>query len=278
MSYDEIRILKQRRDYFAQWINRQKQAQHIVPFVQSNIESTEWAIDALSKKPDDAGPIPSPGLAEQFREENDYIKQVIPMMPSYDVGTAIGSTAAATTAASDVYAFVTRIGDLDTPGAREYSDTYTKRYVDLQERQDRQSRTRELVSRLGNPKTLKRFDRASEAHAAWKAATGERTAAANEMRNLIYGIKGDLFCMAAKWQRENMTWQKMAERLARGGPGSPDAHQLLCLEPKHGRLVDLLSDPAKDREGQAAIDLKHVWIQVLDHVYALLTLTKLRTP
>lgn len=277
MRADEIESLERRRKYLDEWVRRHKEAQRIVPFVQSNLESTNWAILALTNEPKEADEMPQPEFAKQFNEENDYIEQVVPMMPHYDVNMAMASTAVTSASSSDVYLHVATIGDLGTEAARQYSDFYTRKYVDLQQKQKRQSRTRALVSRLGNRQTLDRFDRASAAYSAWRAGSAERTAAANEMRNLIYGIKGDLFEAASKGATENMTWQKMAERLAKGGPGSPDAQQLLRLQTKNSKLIGDLSAPAKDREGQASVDLNHLWIRVIDHAYALLTLADVET-
>jgi len=277
MNSDEIESLEWRRKHFDEWLARHKEAQRIVPFVRSNLEVTEWAIEALSNRPAEAEQVADPGFAEQFNEENEYIRQVVPMMPLYDADVAIGSTAVTSISSSDVFVHVAEIGGLGTPATIEYSDVYTARYIELQESQERQSRARGLVSRLGNPKTLERFDRAVTAHASWRAGTVGRTTVANEMRNLVDGIKGDLFQAASKWPRENMTWQRMAERLARGGPESLDAHQLSHLEAKHSRLIDLLSGTLKDREGRASVDLEHVWTQILDHLYSLLTLANLST-
>ena len=272
MNPDDIGSLEWRRDHLAQWLSRHKKAQCIVPFVQSNLEVTEWQIQALSNIPQEAGGMPDPGFAKKFKEENRYIESTVPLMPDYDPEVAVGSTAVTALSSSDVFTYVVRIGDIGTPAAEKYAEAYTAGYLELQEKQSRQTRTRELIVQLRNPQTLGRFDRALEGVTAWKAGTGGRTAAANEIRNLMYGIKGDLFSAARKWPDENMTWRRLAERLARGGRSSPNIEQVVQLEAKHNELVGLLSGPVKDREGESLVDLKHLWTRVLDHAYALLTL------
>ena len=89
-------------------------------------------------------------------------------------------------------------------------------YHELQESQQRTKDVRTLISQLGNPQTLERFDRANKSISMFKADATPKTSAAVEIRTLIDGVKGDLFNLARNWPEENMSWEVMVERLGKG--------------------------------------------------------------
>ena len=103
----------------------------------------------------------------------------------------------------------------------------------------------------------------------FKAGTTPKTSTAVEIRTLIDGVKGDLFNLARKWQKENMSWEEMVERLARG---EIEKQELLDQKKVHSSLISRLSDVLKDREGGSITNIENIWIQVLDHLYVLLNL------
>jgi len=94
------------------------------------------------------------------------------------------------------------------------------------------------------------------------------------MRNLLYGIKGELFNRARKQPQENMTWGKMAQRLAKGVQGGNEQQILLKEEAKYTSLNDFLSPTAKGRDASSSMNLEHAWTQLLDHIYTVLGLIK----
>jgi hypothetical protein len=98
------------------------------------------------------------------------------------------------------------------------------------------------------------------------------------MRNLLDGIRGDLFKLARKWPKENMTWQKMAERLAKGGSTGVECQELIRQERNRSSLISRLSDILKDRETGSLTNLDNVWTQVMDHIYTVLAVCRRESP
>ena len=275
MKSEGINKLNSRRVYLNEWLDQHKKAQEVVPFVQRNLEFTEWEIEALNNTPDEADKIPLPDLSAKLDQENKFIKKAFPMIPAYDMIIVGDATAVSTSSSTDVYAFVSSVGDIGTPKAVEYSETYTAKYQELQSAHKRSDQVRRLLSGLTSPETTVRFDRASHAYNATRAGTAERTSAANEIRNLLYGVKGDLFKKARSWPNENMTWKKMANRLSKGRPGSTEHQQVLDQATNHSHLIGRLSDISKDREAGSTTNLDNVWAKVLDHLFIVLTLVKI---
>ncbi len=98
---------------------------------------------------------------------------------------------------------------------------------------------------------------------------GSESAAAAEMRTLLDGVKGALYSKARSNPNENMTWDDMAKRLAKRNT----EEAIIAREGKRrSSLYSQLSDIFKDR-GSALPTLTHLWTQVLDHVFTVLSLT-----
>ena len=133
-----------------------------------------------------------------------------------------------------------------------------------------------MIERLGNPNTIERFEKAVHAYSTYKSGIGERTSAANTIRNLIAGVQGTLFEKSRKQPKENMTWGKMGSRLARIVPNSENYPEFIRQNEVRTRLISSLSDIVKDREGGAATNLDFVWTRVLDHLFVTLSLLGLR--
>jgi len=270
-----LRKLREKRNYLMLWLERVRKAQEVIPFVHRDLELTDWEIAALENSPEEADEIAVVGLSDIMDDELAFWKVNVSMMPPYDVRAVSSSSAYSTSGTASFYSFVSRIGDLDVPGAAEYSGKYTVGYQDLQQRQDREGEVRRLIETIGNPQTLERFDRTSAAYHGAQTGTAERTSAAFEMRTLLDGIQGDLFEKARSRPGENMTWATMAQRLAKGGQGSVAEKGIRNQENPRSSLIDRLSRIGKDREGSAVTDLGHIWTQLLDHVYAVLGLAQL---
>jgi hypothetical protein len=94
------------------------------------------------------------------------------------------------------------------------------------------------------------------------------------MRNLLGGVEGDLFQLARSKDKENMTWELMIERLAKGVPKGHEYRELISQIAFRSTLVSRLSDVLKDREAGSENDIGHLWTQVLDHIHTILGLLK----
>jgi len=275
MRDEWLRKLRERRDYLKLWLERMKKAREAVPLVHRNLQTTEWEISALENAPEEADEIAAVDPSTALDQDFDYWRTNVPMMPDLDLKAVESSTGISASGTVSVYEYVSRVGDLQTPSAIDYSRKYTAAYQELQQEQDRPSEVRSLIAKLGNPQTLERFNRASAAYYAAASGTAERTAAAMEMRTLLDGIKGALFERARRHPRENMTWRKMAERLTKGHKGGPEETEVRNQEKSRSSLIERLSQIAKDREGGSLTNIDHVWTQLLDHIYTVLSLLSL---
>ena len=271
---EEIKNLEAELAHLSEWMDGLKEANKAIPEVQKQIELIQWKLDVLKNTPEDADEIPfNPPSAEA-----SYLrtKANLPLMPKYNLGNIANSTSGTISSSSDYYSYVTRIGDLQAPKAFEFSKTYTGLYQNIQQTQHRQTIVKQMIERLGNPNTIERYDIAFNAYSIFKSGIGERTSAAMAIRTLLDGVQGTLFTKARKQAKENMTWEKMGNRLAGITPSSDNHKDFILQYAKRSRLISSLSDIGKDREGGAATNLDHIWTQVLDHLFVTLSLLGLR--
>lgn len=266
---NNIKRLEAKKEHLVTWLDRYRKAQEVAPLVQMNLELTEWEIQALSNRPSEAHEIPLMGLNQRITQDCEYLTRSLPLIPDYNPTGLMNSTAIAMSGSATVYQYVARVGDLNTPQAVSYSQKFTGLYHDIQISQERPRAVRDLITKLNNPQTIQRFDRAQNVYNAARIGTGSRTGAATDMRTLLDGIQGDLFDRARKHKKENMTWGEMASRLAKG---DQEKQELEGQENVRSSLISRLSTILKDREGGSVSNLENVWTQVLDHIYVTLSL------
>lgn len=271
MSSDEIKPLRKIQAYLAEWLAKFRKAQELVPFVQRNLEITEWELNVFENSPAESDEIARPDLTEAYEQRLIHIESAIPDLPEFDPSQFVSTLAYTTSSSSDVFTYVSRVGDLDTPDAVDFSRQYTAEYDQIQKKQDREAEVGKLIIERTSPGSHERFERAKVALAAERAQVAERTATGNEVRNLLLGLKGDLFEKARKWDKENMTWPVMARRLAKGGEDSDEATELTNQGHVHAALLDRLASVAKDREVGSLTNLDFIWTETLDHLFVVLS-------
>jgi hypothetical protein len=264
--------LEETIDHLEKWLDRCRKANAAAPYVQRTLETLRWEAEVFNDRPDIADEIPLGDLSATFGRQHQHLTEALPMMPEYDASKVSMGTAVATSASATTYTYITRVGSLPNQEARDYATQHTSAYRQLQDSHDRPQEVRALLQKLGNPQTLDRFDRALRGVLTAKHGIKERTAAANEMRNLLDGVKGDLFQKARRRPRENMDWDIMTQKLTSVQIGSVAHQELREQKSRRGSLYNQLSSVLKDREGHARIDLDDLWSQVLDHLYVVLTL------
>jgi hypothetical protein len=272
MAKDKTTSLRSQKEHLTEWLRRTKKTQDAVPIVQTILEVTDWEIEALDNSPEEADEIPLAGLTAKLERDHIYLTSALPLPPDYSKVVLLNVAAVTTSGSANVYDYVARVGDLGTPQATSYSQKFSGLYRDLLEAHSRPQTVRDLLTKLNNPQTLERFDRAYNAYMAAKSEVGERPAAATEMRTLLDGVKGDLFQLARRSPDENMTWDKMVERLSKGISGGPEHQELVRQGSERSRLISRLSDVLKDREGGSVTNLDNVWTLLLDHTFTVLGL------
>jgi len=271
---EEIKNLEAKLDHLLEWMRGLKDANKIAPEVQQQIELVQWQLEVLKNTPDEAEEVPfNPPSAEASYLQT---KSNLPLIPKYDLRKIMNSTSGTTSDSSDYFNYVTRVGDLGTSKAFEFSGKFTGLYQNIQQTQDRQSLVKQMIEKLGNVNTVERYDRAVNMYSTYKSGIGERTSAAMAIRTLLDGVQGTLFEKARKQPKEDMTWGKMGSRLAGIAPDSENYREFIRQSEVRSKLISSLSDIGKDRESGAATNLEFVWTQALDHLFVTLSFLGLR--
>ena len=274
MREEEIQKLEEERKYLQEWLANLDSAQRLTPDVQRKLEQIEWEISALKNSPEEGDEIPTLYLVIDIDRDYRSLPTLLPMVPEYDLSAFTSSAVTTGSGTASVFEYVTRVGDLESPNAQDYSAKYTVAYYDLEASQKRPDDIRSLLDKL--KVQLDRFDEAYSNYYKHKGGVLDKKTAALSMRNFLDGVKGDLFTMARYHPKENMTWETMAKRLAKATDGGDEENLLIDQEDKRSSLISRLSEVLKDREGGSVTNLEYIWTQLLDHVYIVLNLIQER--
>jgi len=244
------------------------------PYVQADIELTDWQVSAITDMPAEGEALLTSGFAAQLEGQNQQIFRALPLIPQYDPNLARGTVVASTSASSVFYQGVLEPARSATGALPAWAEGHMGRYRELQAHQARQDEVRRLLSAL-KPARAAELDHAYEECMRGKAGLGHRTSAGIAMRNLLEHVKGDLMERARFHPGENMTWQIMAQRLVAGPQHGSERQALLAQERHWGALHHDLSDVAKAQKRGENLELDDLWTRLLDNLFVTLGLTKL---
>ncbi len=278
----DLKKLEERREHLLAAIQGRIIAKDDLPHLQQQLEITEWQLRALKNRPPESIEIPYKSRDNELDAENQYLVEKFPILniPHGPVRQIYAvpysdSDAIAISGTPTTLDFIGRVRDIGTPDAIDFGNTYISEYNRLQESQGRPIRVRELLEKLNSQSTLKRFDEAFAAYKTYKSDPRENISAANAMRNLIYGVKGDLFDRARKWPNENMTWSTMSSRIAINGDRGQEHITLDNQKRAKASLIARLSDVIHDQKGGSITDLNNIWVELLDFIFSVLGLISL---
>lgn len=261
------KLLKLMIDFCDTWLSNLKNANEAAPKILEIRDLSKWRLDAILDHPD-----PEKALsALQYEEiENEYKNlKTLPMIHNF-TGVTVVSSSAATAGTSG---YIGYLGSLETSGSdmeKVYAQKYIRSYGDLQYKQKRFQQAKELLQKLGWTNVENHLESARKAYDQYKAGLGERTAASNEIRNLLLKFNGELIYKARNAPGEGMTWDLMATRLSNGNP-YPESI-IRNQKSMYDELNKHLSIALKDREERHSIDLESDWYNILDFIYSIAVL------
>jgi hypothetical protein len=269
---EALRKLIGERDYLQEWLKSVKAADDAIPEAQKKLEMLNWQIEVLNNKPEVSDEIPLTDLPTIVDQDDRLTRAVFPIYPHIDTHELLNTTAVTTSGTAYMYAYLTRVGDLGTEDALDYSKYYIRSYQDIQNNQNRNAEVRKIISTKLSQNVLERFDRANASMEKYKSGLRERTATAMEFRTLLDGIKGDLIAMGKRSQKEDINWDIMVERVFSSDKQSTNYIELIRQGKLRSSLIESLSRIGKDREGSMTLELENLWIQILDHIFTILSL------
>jgi hypothetical protein len=213
----------------------------------------------LCRRPVEAENVSTIQIDEQAGLALERISRILPQMPAYNSSVSFHINSVTTSSSTATSVYISQVADIGTPGAVSYANAALNSYLPLQETHNRADRVRQLLKQRF-PSVVARFSSAEQAGKQHQIGTGLPTGAAQEMRNLVDAIQGEVFATARTTPKENMTWSTMSDRLGRD-PGSRAV--LRNQEFVRSALYGDLSDAAKQRS-PGSIDA--LWSRTLDHL------------
>lgn len=268
-----IDIIHAKQEYIKDWKERIQEAQKIAPIIDKIEEVTNWEEQALTNLPDEADEIPMVTLNNDLEMDYQQFTKSLPMPPRISTQFVSQNTTAGTiTSASSTFEFVSRVGDLRTPMCRAYSSSFINAYYGIQKSQNRGNEVRQFILRLNNSNLLQRFDECIDSISRLHLSLEKKESTANFIRNLINGIKGELFERARNKPGENMTWEKMATRLSINDNGKK---LIIRQELVKSNLLSRTADALKNILTESETNIDFIWTQTIDHLFIVLNNIKI---
>jgi hypothetical protein len=229
-----------------------------------------WQIDAFESLPPEAEDVPLPDLAGSYASDLAELRETLPLPVEHHVNEYMSASPFMTGTTAVISVYVEHVGYVGTPAAREYADRAKVALAALFEKYPRFKALRRLLEYHHMPEgTLKRLKNARKSYMAYTTGKGTATAAANDMRNLMSGVRGELEDRAFK-PKENRNWRTLADKLAIGGPGGDHHRDLLLLESVESSLRNRLGPALKDRASGPLHDPDALWVGVQGFLISLL--------
>jgi len=256
------------REYLETWVERNRRNQELLPLVTDELERVKWEIQvrsALTNHPE-AGTTLPPNLNSRVEQSYAYLMSELPMLPEYKPTAFTSIASVGTAVAADFYAFISQtyasLGEILDINQCKIS------YYQLQQRQNRPQEVLQDIRTLNFPELEDRFAKAQKAYYAHKNGTMVNSAAASELRNLIYSLNGYLLSRAReKPSEQKLRWEQYATRLAPYLNPSHLYDEIVRQGEVYKEIKQLLSEGGKDR---SLIDIESVWTRILDHIYIVL--------
>jgi hypothetical protein len=267
-KFDGIEHIRELSRHMTEWLANYQKISTFAPRVREIRDQLNWQEAVLTNCPPEAAGYMGSGLGTPTVNEWAYLTAAIPMLPSIDANLVASATGYMASASNSVYGHLTTAGTLNTGAVLTYVNFYTESFQKLQQAHQRTDAVRALVARLGGC-AVDRFEKAIAAVNQAQLETGSESAAASEIRTLLHGVQGELMEKARSLSKENKTpWDTTATIL---GKSEEDRKTLTKEGSTHKALTEKLSQISKDRGGILP-PLATLWTQVLEHLYAVLSL------
>lgn len=260
MSSDKPKLIAA---YIREWLERQRQEAELASDIQHARSAAEWQeaayADIYPYLPESDRKV----LDSRFDLAYHHLKSELPMPPSYGPGAVTGISSAVATGTMGTYGFAIGLRDLG-PLAFAKAQPHIASFQRLQASQNRVTEVRGLLFKI-SAKLADQFERANDEQVVVSTHPDRVATAALEIRTVVDNLKGELFERARNTPRENMTWEIMADRLAKRASHETSVALLLEQRSERGSLIDKLSALAKSRSEANEGELSNLWSLVLGH-------------
>ena len=269
-----LKAAHERKTHFEEWLDRIKRAQACVPKVKDVVERTDWEINAFSDLPEGGRKIIPPEFVIDYTRKNEYLRKMFPLPQAYNYIYYDSMASISTSGSTAAYSIVSKASEINNKLIQAWSSEYTFQYRQMQEKQSRFDKVKTKLHTFNSDREDE-LDLAQRAYSAAVTDVGERCTAGITMRNLLEHFKGDLFEKAKQRPIENMTWEKMAKRLAINGTGSIEHSELIKQKVEWSSLHCRLSEVAKGQKHGLVADIEDIWTKLIDHLFTILGIINL---
>jgi hypothetical protein len=266
------KIAESNKKSLSDWLKKAGEVRRSEPFVRQAYDILSWQCETYNKIPDTAPDI-NIKIVNNLKYSGEVFLSRLPHITfQTDGDIAVASLPATTIAGSSMtFDYLNNIYPEISPENQKIISPQINSYKSLHESQKRLESIKIELIKL-NPQIEEELETAFVELRYYKNGTSEVFSPAAAIRNVLQHFKGQLLIKARKTEKETPNWDAMAERLVCEKKPSPEFNVLKQERYTHSTLYDKLSRILKGNMIVTPEELENVFIEVIDHVYTVLSL------
>ncbi len=264
--------LQRRIDSFNNFFEYVDTINKIVPGAKKLKERTEWELETLEKLPIKLQSSIDNTFVNSLYATTAYVDSNLPTPQVVNVNSLSAMvTADSTTVLSLVMQF-----DSEEPEIHNWAVVATQSYRALQKRQEVENEVFKKLQRLNN-EIAKNFRRSLDEYEKAIALNKITSNIANNFRNILYKVRGELWNIVKKPSEQKIDWVKLSDRISIEGSGAPERIKLKDMENHWKKLHSILStmDKDKNKYEHTKEEIEDVKTMYLDYLFTILNLVRL---
>ena len=196
---EQVKKLREEAAYLTEFLRLSATQLAATEKAKKDLDFILWQINTLESVPPEGDDVPLPDLSSSYDSDFAELRETLPLPFEYHVDEYVSASPFMTGTTAVMAVYVEHVGYVGTPAAREYADRAKVTLAGLFEKHDRFKDLKRLLEyhHMGG-RTQERLKDARKSYVAYTAGLGPATDAANGMRNLLFGVLGELKARALK--------------------------------------------------------------------------------
>ena len=267
-------------DFVSNLLDQAKQAASIFPYLQQAYEMTYYYYNVISTMPESTPEGPKIIIFDSLSSGQQFCNANREQIQRFDQDVITSYLAFNASGSIPVYQSLSDLSTASNTEVSEWASPFITQYRDLQQKQKKTTLISSILQRISKPLDSE-FQSALQTYKKAFSNLVGKEAAGIALRNVLEHFKGEIHSIALKIAKrtkpavQKLKWIEMSSFLAKGGSTSFECNQLISEEGTHRSLHDRLTMVAKNRSTISDDDLEDIFVELIEHIYAVLNLIDL---
>ncbi len=270
------KIAESNRNFISDWQKKAAEIREIEPYAQRALDVVSWQLESLNKIPNNAPDIKPEVVESMYFSGEVFSKRLPEITIQTDWAVVMAAVpASANSGSSMTFEYLNEIYPQISPEEQKEILPQINSYKLIHENQQRYGSLKDKLREM-KPYLEDELETASKELQHYRNGTAEVLSPATAIRNVLQHFKGELFFKARAADKEKLKWDIMAKRIVVETPPSPEYNILKNEGHTHSNLYDKLSRILKGNMSVSPDELGNIFIEVIDHMDTVLSLTKIK--